>query len=472
MKAKMTELDRRHFYFDLTFMTRALTGIVCNRALFEMIHDRSRAELVAGWGQLAHILDYLVSILPARAFVHSTQDLNTTNVLIPLVVYLSLNDSRFPSDSAVRRASHWLYAAHTWARYTAQTNQRLEQDVSLVVRENAPWEALCDQIIDQRGRIEVKASDLEGRGIGHPLFRMAFIIAKAHGAVDWSNGAPLGTAHGKAYRIHQHHIFPTSLLYEKGYDAASHLHRKIVNEIANRAFLTAETNQELSNSPPEEYLPLVETKYPGALVKQFIPMDPQLWRVDRYADFLDARRQLVGQRINDFMASLIEEPEIVHLRPVTELVALGESATLEFKSTLQWDVVQGCLNKQLRFSVLKTIGAFLNSAGGTLVIGAEDDGNILGLGLDLKLVGGSLDRFQQTLMNLIHTHIGAEVVPFIGSRFETANGQTVCIVDVDRAAEPVFVKGPRGSEFHVRLGNTTRSLDAEETVTYVQTNWT
>jgi len=471
MKAKIDDLNSRHFYFDLTFMTRALTGVVAKRALYETIHDQPRDELVEGWRQLEKILDYLVIVLPQRAFVHSTQDLNTTNVLVPLIVYLSLNNGGFPNEGTIKRAVHWLYAAHTWARYTAQTNQRLEYDVSLVVREPDPWDALCDQIIDQRGRIEVKASDLEGRGSGHPLYRMTFIIAKAHSAIDWFNGAPLGTTHGQAYYIHSHHIFPQSLLYRHGYDSENHLHRKIVNEIANRAFLTAKTNWQIANKPPEVYLPQVDEKYPGALVKQFIPMNPELWKVKRYQDFLEARRQLIAQKINEFLQGLIAEPAVVHHRSVAELIPLGESATLEFKSTLQWDVVRNQVNKDLRFSVLKTIAAFLNSAGGTLVIGVEDDGHILGLKQDLKTVKNSTDQFQQTLMSLVHNRIGAEFAPFIKVRFEEISGETVCVVDVDRAPEPAFMDGPRGKEFHVRLGNTTRALDPEEALRYVQMNW-
>jgi len=343
--------------------------------------------------------------------------------------------------------------------------------VSLIVREPDPWDALCEQIIDQRGRIEVKASDLEGRGISHPLYRMTFMIAKAHGAVDWFNGAPLRTAHGQTYRICNHYIFSPSLLYQHVYNPENHLHRKIVNEVANRAFLTTETDRQLADKPPADYLPQVEERYPGALVKQFIPMDPELWKVGRFPDFLDARRQLIAQRINDFMEGLIAEPEVVHRRPVTKLVSLGESATLEFKSTLQWDVVRNEVNKDLRFSVLKTIAAFLNTAGGTLVIGVEDDGHVLGLAQDLKTMQNSTDRFEQALMSLVRDCIGAEFAPFLKTRFEEIGGQIVCVVDVDRAPEPAFMKGPRGKEFYTRLGNTTRTLDPEETVRYVQMNW-
>lgn len=471
MKDKIDDLSHRHFYFDLTFMTRALTGVVVKRALFETIHDQPRAKLEQGWAELEKILDYLVTILPERAHIHSTDDLNTTNVLVPLLVYLSENEGKFPNDKAIKNAVHWLYAAHMWSRYTAQTDQRLEYDVSLVVRERSPWEALCNQIIDQRGRIEVKADDLEGRGVRHPLYRMSFILAKAHGAVDWSNGAPLVIPYGKSYEIHRHHIFPRSVLYDELYDSDNHLHRKIVNEIANRAFLTADTNRSISDRLPAEYLPEVEERYPGALVKQFIPMNPELWELENYPQFLAARRETIACKINEFMAALITEPEVVHERPISELVALGESATLEFKSTLQWDVVQEKVNKHLRHSVLKTIAAFLNSAGGTLVIGVEDNGHVYGLENDIKTTGNSLDRFEQLLTSLISDRIGVELGHFIDIRHETIDDETVCVVDVDRSLEPAFLEGRRGREFYIRVGNTTRLLDAEETVDYVQMNW-
>lgn len=227
MKKKIDELSHKNFYFDLTFMTRALTGVVTERALFEHIHKVPKEEILAGWKRLNTVLDYLTSILPYRFNIHSTEDLNTTNALIPVVVYLARSQTRFPDDNNIKQATHWLYASLMWSRYTAQTDQRLEQDVSLVVRNPSPWDALRKQIIDQRGRIEIKPSDLEGRGTQHPLFRMTYIIAKAQGAVDWFNGVPLGTnQHGKYY-LHRDYIFPTKFLYQNGLDSDNHLHRNL-----------------------------------------------------------------------------------------------------------------------------------------------------------------------------------------------------------------------------------------------------
>ena len=477
MKEKIDECNAINFYFGLTFMTRALTATVTGRALFETIHDRPRQELEAGWTKLSRTLAYLVNLLPHQAFIHSTDDLNTTNALVPIVAYLSRNNSIFPDQKSIHHAVNWLYSALLWARYAGQTDQRLEADLSIIAKEVEPWELMRRQIVDQRGRIEVKASDFEGRTAQHPLFRLAFVLSKANGAVDWFNGIPLGATHGAAYAIHSHHIFPQALLYKSRWDSDNYLHRQMVNEIANRAFLTAASNRSLSDTEPANYLPQVEEKYPGALANQFIPMDPTLWRVDRYTDFLNARRELLALKINEFRAALITEPEEVRHRSVAELIALGESMVLEFKSTLQWDVVQNKQNTELRHSVLKTIAAFMNSEGGTLVIGVEDNGNIHGLSNDLKLMGQSrdrsqqLDRFQQTLRNIIFDNIGSGTTQCIDTRFEDIKGNTVCVVTVEPTRDGVFLKSSKGKDqskkFFIRVGNTTRSLDPEQTHEYL-----
>jgi len=102
MKDKIDELEARHFAFDLTFMVRCLTGVVKGRALFETIHETPADKLQQGWTLLTRILDYLVTVLAGHANAHSTEDLNTTNVLVPAVVYLARHDVKFDSDRTMR----------------------------------------------------------------------------------------------------------------------------------------------------------------------------------------------------------------------------------------------------------------------------------------------------------------------------------------------------------------------------------
>ena len=468
LKAKTDQLEKQRFAFDLTLMTRALVCTVTGHALFEHIHDVERLRLEEGWSQLSRILDYTTSILPSRAYIHSTRDMSSTNPLIPIIRFLSLHGGKFQSDSSLRRGLHWLYMAQVHQRYAGQTDSRLEHDVTVVNREDSPWQSLLNQIVDQRGRMEVLPDDFEGRGAGHPLYKMSLVLAKAHGAVDWFNGLSLGTPMTASYGIHSHHIFPQSALYKSGYSSDSHLDRQMVNAIANRAFLSGQTNQSIGGRLPEDYLPEVEESYPGALEGQFIPLDSQLWKLHRYRDFLAARRELLANGLNRMFHTLISEEEPSRTRPLSDLINMGEGISLEFKSTLQWDVVEGKQNRGLRDAVLKTLVAFMNTEGGTVLIGVEDSGQIFGLERDLNMVGASQDKFLQLLNSLVADRIGIQYTPYVSARMGSVEGKSICIVDASKSTEPAFMSGQRGREFYIRVGNTTRALDPEETLAYTE----
>src|SRR5205085_9856452 len=132
MKDKIRELESKRYAFDLTFMVRSLVGVIQGRALFETIHQTNASELKLGWERLTRILDYMVTILPGHAHIHSTDYLNTTNVLVPGVVYLARHSGKFENDKEMRRFIHWMYSASAWARYSSQTDQKLDHDISLV----------------------------------------------------------------------------------------------------------------------------------------------------------------------------------------------------------------------------------------------------------------------------------------------------------------------------------------------------
>lgn len=475
MKDKIAELKAKRFAFDLTFMVRCLVGVVHNRALFETIHQTPAPELKAGWAKLNKILDYLVTLLPGHAHVHSTEDMNTTNVLVPAVVYLARHDNKFDTDQEMRRFVHWTYAASVWSRYTSQTDQRLDHDLSIIHRSDSPWAELVDAIIEQRGRIEVKASDLEGRIIQHPLYRMTFVMAKAKGAFDWFNGSPLDAPHGGMYYIHSHHIFPQSLLYSAkgGYDPDNYLHKKLVNEIANRAFLTGESNISLGNTEPAQYLAEIEQKYPGALAKQFIPQNPALWELDRYEDFLAARRTLIVEAVNDRMRELLEELEPPKELTLDEMLEAGESPILEFKSSLRWDVRKEEVNTSLQKVIAKTVAGLMNFEGGTLLIGVADNSSVLGIENDLQTLGKRKDRdgFEQALLNTLHNHLGPEFVQYVRVSFKEHETRTVCLVRIESSPKPVYLTDKQGAEFYVRAGNTTRPLDVQATHDYINMHW-
>ncbi|GCE23228.1 GmrSD restriction endonuclease domain-containing protein [Dictyobacter kobayashii] len=481
MKKKLEDLGSKRFSFDLTFMVRSLIGIIHGRALYEVIHRTEREPLLEGWEKLQKILDYLVTVLPGAAFIHSTADLSSTNVLVPLIVYLARHEGKFSDDKELRHCIHWLYAAIMWSRYSSQTDQKLDHDISIVQRSDSPWKELVDAIIEQRGRIEVKPSDLEGRGIQHPLYRMMYIIAKSHNAVDWFNGIPLSAPAEKAYAINNCYVFPYNLLYKYGkYNPENRLHKELVNEIANRAFLTADSEVTLSDTDPSHYLGSIEQKYAGALSKQFVPLDKATWSIENFEGFLVARRKLIADAINSTMAGLITEPEIDVKPTLVDYLAIGESAVLEYKSSLRWDLKQQKYNSDLQKVICKTIAGFMNVEGGTLLIGVADNGTVLGIEYDLnhKPMDMSLnDRdkydllFRDTFMNYLDVGFG----PLVHLTFERYEGHTVAIVEVERGPKPIYLKGKENgkdiTEFYIRNGNTTKLLNVEESHNYIGMHW-
>lgn len=67
----------------------------------------------------------------------------------------------------------------------------------------------------------------------------------------------------------------------------------------------------------------------------------------------------------------------------SELIKQGENNYLEFKSSFRYDYVQNKVNKDLEYVIAKSVAAFSNGRGGTLLIGLDDDGNVLGLENDI-----------------------------------------------------------------------------------------
>jgi predicted HTH transcriptional regulator len=70
-------------------------------------------------------------------------------------------------------------------------------------------------------------------------------------------------------------------------------------------------------------------------------------------------------------------------RSVEVLTTMGEGPTIEFKESFRRDSKTGNVNKELSKVVVKTIAAFLNTNGGSLLIGVADNGAIIGIEADI-----------------------------------------------------------------------------------------
>ena len=83
------------------------------------------------------------------------------------------------------------------------------------------------------------------------------------------------------------------MLKAQGYETGE------INEIANMAFITGQTNRRISNKEATGYLAdIVAKQGEAALSSQCVPTDPALWTTDRYREFLQVRREELAKRMN------------------------------------------------------------------------------------------------------------------------------------------------------------------------------
>lgn len=157
----------------------------------------------------------------------------------------------------------------------------------------------------------------------------------------------------------------------------------------------------------------------------------------------------------------IEEHE---LQEINKAIRNGESYKTEYKSTLRTNLATGEKDPRMEKAVLKTIVAFLNSDGGTLLIGVSDDGGISGI--DEKSFDNR-DRMNLHMTNLISSQIGNEFLPFISFRVVDVEGKGVMRVVCKKSNSPVFLKEGKTEIFYVRSGPSSVNLEGMDLLNYV-----
>jgi type I restriction enzyme R subunit len=157
------------------------------------------------------------------------------------------------------------------------------------------------------------------------------------------------------------------------------------------------------------------------------------------------------------------------LRTVEEIVANDEDYSVEFKSTARWDLREGKPNKAMEDAVTKTIAGFLNSDGGTLLIGIDNSGIAIGLDHDYERVKPKNgDGFVNWLTTHLINALGHTAVARIRARITTYMSKEICRVDVARHTQPVWAKTSKEPRiFFARFNNSTRAVPDDEARDYI-----
>ena len=480
-KKKLASLAENGFVLKLDFVVYALLGCLYHAGMskdLQRLHSDNNSERIRqAWDALGgEVLDYVANFLHDRAYVDHTREINTPYAMIPIIVFFYDRRGQTIPEDQLNRIVRWFYCSQIRARYAGQMQTKLHRDLQVVRESSRPFEELLAIIAKEERDLKIMPSEFVGRGTVHPLFGLMRWYFKSRSAQCFATGLSIRQKMGKKYQLEYDHIFPWSRLRDAGYTKDNRLKYALAQELTNRAILTRVANRRKSARPAKEYLTEVQNQFPGALEKQCIPINEKLWEIDCYEDFLQARRKLLADQLNRFLADLTapNEEEAAGAMSLTELIANGENEELEFKFSLRWDYRSGEINKTLEMVVGKTVAAFANADGGMLLIGVDDDGQPQGLENDYASLSGNKDKFERHLRALLGGQFGdAFVASRIKISFPIIGDEEICQVDVARSMEPLWttVKDKHGQaqeKLYVRNGNSSQELSGDDLSDYLK----
>ena len=199
-------------------------------------------------------------------------------------------------------------------------------------------------------------------------------------------------------------------------------------------------------------------------------VDKRFQFVKKFLDNTEFREDMLGMLFTEILhnSKLNEEDKIMNL------IAQGESKTVEWKSTLRY-CIKTKENKvgYIEHSVVKTIAAFLNThPGGSLLIGVEEDEQQKGV-----IRGNAEDNFatndvcERHIIQIINRDIGNLWSVDVDPKAVEIEGKNVVKVKVDRSSKPAWCKKGDKLVFYVRQGPITTALSEEEAEEYIKLHW-
>ena len=300
------------------------------------------------------------------------------------------------------------------------------------------------------------------------------------GCRDFITGKTTGVMTFFNDRIDVHHIFPRAWCKRNG------IPDSVFNSIVNKTPLSAATNRFIGGDAPSSYLKRIERRYSlssealDTILRTHL-IEPEHLRNDNFEAFFNARIEALSDIVSKAMGKPVvkdqgtnederdaEEPaqddEGEEAVALIDTIRGGESDTAEFKSTLRTNLHTNKTDKKVEYAVLKTLAGFLNTNGGTLVIGVSDDGKAVGIEADGF---PDVDKMSLHLANIVNARIGPSAMTLIHMSFDDFEERRVLVVNCQRSPTEVYVRDDNVQRFYVRTGPAIAELTGSDMVEYV-----
>jgi hypothetical protein len=434
----------------------------------KVILQLNKEDIINIWDEVISALKESIDYFRSVYRIPVSTLLPYDSLLVPFTYYFYYNKQKPKGDQA-KYLEEFFWRISLSARYSSSTESKLAQDIRRI-----------DEILDGKrpNYDDIKISMDSPKDIIETNFSAGSSVCKAilcllaynepkdfvsNGRVILDNSY-LKAANSRNY----HHFFPKAYLRKKNIRNA--------NSIVNITLVSDELNKRQ-----------IRAKAPSVYVSEFKDDNDELDSalqshlindIDAFGIMSDDYDVFLKQRAEAIYSELIKRIELKNKstgenQEVRELILLGENEETEFKSTMRFDMREGAVNSQkLEPVIAKTISAFLNSEGGNLFIGIDDEGNALGLEPDLNTLKKSdTDGFELHLRNLIKKYLGENFEKYIKVEFPTLDQKQICHIKVSKSGKPVFVNIEGQDHFYVRNGNSSVPKNRQEQSEYEKIHW-
>lgn len=172
-----------------------------------------------------------------------------------------------------------------------------------------------------------------------------------------------------------------------------------------------------------------------------------------------------------FKTPVLSKTELVQMEQIVKEIEAGTKGALQRKEKLTGKV----RSKLVIHSALKNIAAFANSVGGTVLVGVEDDMNILGIEWEMEALKIDRDSYLTLVDDTISNYFEGRVLPLIYKELLEFPSGTVLALQVPPISKSVFLlRGAEGKElsrfnfeFWVRRTASSVKLDLPEMIEYL-----
>ena len=389
------------------------------------------------------------------------------SLLVPFAYFFYFQKEK-PKGEQIKFLEEFFWRMSLSFRYSSSTESKLAQDIKRIdeiLKGNRPnYEDVKVYLSSPKDLIET------GFSAGSSYCKAILCLLTYHEPKDFQDNGKiildnswLKVANSKNF----HHFFPKAYLRKNNFGNE--------NSLVNITLVSADLNKrKIKAKAPSIYIQdfLDENEELPTSIKSHLIDDLNNFGVmsDDYLVFLE-------KRANEIFNELKKRIELKHKEDkkedkVKELILNGENESLEIKSTLRFDLKEGIVNKKLEYVIAKTISAFLNTEGGTLIIGVDDDNNTLGLEKDIQtLTKQNTDGFELHLRQVIKKYLGDYFEKYIKVTFPKVDDKEICLIQISKSGKPVFITSEGNESFFVRNGNSSIPKNRQEQSEYEKIHW-